>query len=68
MISLNEKTDHEIYFHGLEALRKELGVTGLIRFLQQLTPGYGDYTKDRHQWQENYTVDSIAQSLQKSRK
>ena len=33
---------------GMEALMRELGPTGMIRFLQQLKPGSGDYTAERH--------------------
>lgn len=37
---------------GLDALQRELGVTGMIRFLQQFESGAGDYTTDRWQWLE----------------
>jgi hypothetical protein len=35
---------------GLDALRRELGVVGMVRFLQQFEMGQGDYTHDRWQW------------------
>ena len=35
---------------GLDALRRELGVVGTVRFLQQFETGSGDYTAERWQW------------------
>ncbi len=35
---------------GIDALSRDLGVVGMIRFLQQSETGWGDYTKDRDQW------------------
>ena len=35
---------------GLDALRRELGVSGMVRFLQQFENGNGDYTAERWQW------------------
>jgi hypothetical protein len=34
---------------GLDALRRELGTAGMLRFLQQFSMGSGDYTAER--WQ-----------------
>jgi len=44
----------------MEALSRELGVVGMIRFMQQFEMGRGDYSKDRHEWLDQYTVDDIA--------
>ena len=38
----------EIRNLGYEALIESLGVVGMLRFLQQLDVGKGDYTKERH--------------------
>ena len=35
---------------GLDALRRELGEVGMVRFIQQFHPGTGDYTAERWQW------------------
>lgn len=53
------KTEYEIQKTGLDALHKNLGISGLIRFMQQFNSGYGNYTKDRQNWQKEYTVDEI---------
>ena len=33
----------------LDALERELGLVGMIRYLQQISPGKGDYTAERRQ-------------------
>lgn len=64
MTLVKDKTDHQIQLLGFQALRKELGVIGLIRFMQQFETGSGDYVKDREEWQHDYTVDTLAEAIQ----
>ncbi len=47
-----------------QALQNELGIVGLIRFMQQSDLGSGDYVKDREAWQKDSTVDSLAAAIQ----
>lgn len=49
----------EIRQQGYKALINALGVAGTLRFLQQLEVGYGDYTKERHQWLAQLTIDDF---------
>jgi len=49
-MSTAELSLDEVRRRGLEALARELGPAGLIRFLQQFESGSGDYTQERHQW------------------
>jgi hypothetical protein len=35
---------------GIQALLKELGPVGMIKFLQQFETGIGDYSEERHTW------------------
>ncbi len=44
---------------GYKALIDALGVAGTLKFLQQLEVGYGDYTKERHQWLDHLTMDDF---------
>jgi len=44
---------------GLEALRRELGPAGMVRFLQQFETGAGDYARDRHGWVDRTSLDDI---------
>lgn len=56
-------TPQQIRVAGLAALSRELGLVGMIRFMQQFEMGQGDYSKDRHQWLDKYTVDDIAKMV-----
>ena len=56
---VNYKTDYEIQQTAFDILHKQLGISNLIRFMQQYDKGYGNYTVDRDGWQKNYTVDSL---------
>ena len=49
----------EIRQQGSKALIDALGVAGTLKFLQQLEVGYGDYTKERHQWLDRLTMDDF---------
>ena len=43
----NTATLEQIRAAGLNALQRELGVVGMVRFLQQFEPGSGDYVEER---------------------
>ena len=49
----------EIRQQGYKALINALGVAGTLRFVQQLGVGYGDYTKERHQWLNQLTIEDF---------
>jgi len=49
----------EIRRKGLEALRRELGQAGMIRFLQQFETGSGNYAHERHSWVDGTSLDDI---------
>ncbi len=42
----------EIRQQGYEALIDSLGVVGMLRFIQELDAGSGDYTKEKYQLEE----------------
>jgi len=44
------RTLDKIRRDGLDALKQRLGRAGMIRFLQQLETGDGDYARQRHAW------------------
>ncbi len=58
-------TLHEIRKRGLEALQKALGPADMIRFLNDLQSGSGDYTKERHKWLDQYDVQKIVNEIKK---
>lgn len=48
---------------GLEVLARELGPVGMIRFIQQFEFGHGDYSIERHQWQNGDHVCAIIEKM-----
>ena len=50
---------HQVY----EVISRELGLLGYARFLRTFCSGKGDYTGERHQWQEGLTLEDIARDL-----
>jgi hypothetical protein len=52
-------TLEEIRQRGLEALRRELGPAGMVRFLQQFESGSGDYAKERRAWVDGTSLDDL---------
>lgn len=49
----------------LAALRRELGVVGMIRYLQRVSPGKGDYTAERAELVGHRTVEEICDSIER---
>jgi hypothetical protein len=62
------RTLDEIRRRGLEALRRELGPAGMIRFLQQFETGSGDYARERHTWVDRTSLDTIRAGRKSRRK
>lgn len=60
-------TLEQIRINGLAALTRELGVVGMIRFLQQFETGSGDYTRDRYNWLPNMDVATLTQTIHREK-
>jgi hypothetical protein len=60
-------TQQEVIKKGYKALIDSLGVVDTIRFIQYFSPGQGDYTKERHQWQDKTPLDEILLSMKQHR-
>lgn len=58
----------EIRAIGFEALLRELGPAGAIRFIQQYETGRGNYTRDRRKWLPKKSVREIGKQIIKERK
>lgn len=58
----------ELRQRGLDALVKELGYVGMVRFLQQFETGKGDYTKERQQWLSDVTLEDMTHTIQSHHK
>jgi hypothetical protein len=60
-------TLEQIRLTGLQALARDLGPVGLVRFLQQFETGHGDYTAERRCWLGERTVQDLAQEIERQR-
>ena len=60
-------TLEQVRVAGLQALSRDLGPVGLVRFLQQFETGTGDYTAERHSWLGERTVRDIARTIERQR-
>jgi hypothetical protein len=67
-MNIQTMTPQQIRTAGIAALSRELGVVGMIRFMQQFEMGQGDYSKDRHTWLDQYSVADIAKLVQEKKK
>jgi len=61
-------TQEDIRTRGMNVLAKELGVVGMVRFVQQFSNGKGDYTKERHQWIDHLSIDDIMSDIRSKRR
>lgn len=64
MMNTQTMTQQEIRVKGMEILCRHMGLTGMIRFLQQTETGYGDYTTDRYKLLGEPTVEELVSDIQ----
>ncbi len=57
----------EISEEAITILIRELGVVDALRFLSQMRPGSGDYTKERGQWLDNLSLEQITSAIKLKR-
>jgi hypothetical protein len=60
--------DNQLIQAGVAALSAALGPAKTLRFLHEVGAGRGDYSRDRHQWLDNLTVDDIVRDIAELRK
>ena len=60
-------TLYEIRTIGFDALVRELGPAGAIRFIQQYESGHGDYTRNRKKLLPKKSVLEIGRQIVKQR-
>ncbi|MGI4790543.1 MAG: hypothetical protein ACRYFS_17030 [Janthinobacterium lividum] len=66
-MTTGKMTAEQIRSAGIKVLRRELGVVGMVRFLQLFETGHGDYTAERHQWLDSMSLDEIYERVQANR-
>jgi hypothetical protein len=62
-MSVQTKPLSEITQQALALLAKELGIADTVRFLNQFTAGYGDYTAERDTLFADLTLDEILSAI-----
>ena len=53
----------EITQQAIEVLLKEVGIANTIRFLNQFSTGYGNYTEERENCLEDLTLNEVLAQL-----
>jgi hypothetical protein len=61
-------TAAEISATAIRVLCREIGPVNTARFLNQFTPGFGNYTEERDQLVGNPTVDELVAEIKRARK
>ncbi|MEW6713455.1 MAG: hypothetical protein AB1403_26785 [Candidatus Riflebacteria bacterium] len=57
----------QITKEALQVLYKEIGVVNTIRFVNQFTTGYGDYTQERKILFANMTLEDLLGEMSKAK-
>lgn len=58
----------EINRDAIRILSKEIGVVDTIRFVNQFTTGYGNYTEERERQFGDLSLDGIFSAMKQARK
>lgn len=56
----SDLSEEEFERRTLDAIQREFGPSGLVRFLMDFRSGHGDYTAERHKWLESVTLEELA--------
>ncbi len=67
-MTTQEMTLEQVRQLGIAALTQQLGMVGMIKFLQQSETGWGDYTKEREQWLGNPDLKNLFNAIKNSEK
>ena len=65
-MNIQAKSLSEITRHAIDLLSKDMGIVDTVRFLNQFTTGYGDYTEEREALFQDLTLDEILASMKKA--
>jgi hypothetical protein len=58
----------QITAEAMKILYREIGIVDTLRFVNQYTAGYGDYTAQREELFAGMTLDSIVSGIRENRK
>ena len=57
----------EITRDAIKVLSKEIGIVNTVRFLNQFTAGYGNYTEERQQLYADMGLEEIVKEIKQTR-
>lgn len=66
-MSIQPKPLSEVTQQAIDLLFKEIGIVNTVRFLNQFTTGYGNYTEEREALFKDLTLDEIVVDARKVR-
>lgn len=66
-MSIQPKPLSEVTQQAIDLLFKEIGIVNTVRFLNQFTTGYGNYTEEREALFKDLTLDEIVVAARKVR-
>ena len=64
-MSIQPKPLSEITQQAIDLLFKEIGIVSTVRFLNQFTTGYGNYTEEREALFKDLTLEQIVAATRK---
>ena len=67
-MTLEVKPLAEITHEAISVLCKHLGAANTIRFINQFTKGYGNYTEDRQEIYGKLSLEEIVAEIEEKRK
>jgi len=67
-MTVEVKSLAEITYEALSILCKHIGVANTLRFINQFTTGYGNYTEERKELYADMSVDAIVAEIEKARR
>lgn len=65
-MNVQAKPLSEITRYAIALLSKEMGIVDTVRFLNQFTTGYGDYTEEREALFKDLTLDEIIAAMKRT--
>ncbi len=68
MIAIQQRSLNEISLEAIHVLCHQLGVVNTLRFLNQFTTGFGNYTEEREELFQDITLDEIVTDIKQARK
>ena len=63
-MSSQTKSLSEITQQAIQVLSKEIGIASTVRFLNQFSTGYGNYTEERESLFKDLTLDEMLKRMQ----